>query len=81
MTFYINYKYYLIIEKFVITKHRKTPVLAAPWASNIPKRYKRNTIIQIYIVLSEFELIITKNKFLAALYSHKFTNSVINTFY
>ena len=86
MTFCITYKCYLIIEKFAITKYRKTSVLVVPWASNIPKRYKRNSInTDLYcakrVALNlDNELIITKNKFLAAVYSHKFTNSVINTF-
>ena len=61
-------------------------MLVVPWASNIPKRYKRNSInTDLYcakrVALNlDNELIITKNKFLAAVYSHKFTNSVINTF-
>ena len=82
----MNYKCYLIIEKFAIEKYRKTSVLAVPWVSNIPKRYKKNSIntdsyrAKRVVLNLDNELIITKNKFLAAVYSHKLTNSVINTF-
>ena len=54
-------------------------------ASNIPKRYKRNTInTDLYRAKRiasnlDNELVIIKKKFLAADYPHKFINSVINT--
>ena len=59
--------------------YRKTTELPVPWASNIPKRYKRNTINTIVSNLDN-ELVIIKKKFLAADYPHKFINSVINKF-
>ena len=66
--------------------YRKTTKLPVPWASNIPKRYKRNTInTDLYRakrIATNFdnELVIIKRKFLAADYPHRFINSVINTF-
>ena len=66
--------------------YRKTTKLPVPWALNIPKRYKRNTInTDLYrakrITLNlDNELVIIKKKFLAADYPHRFINSVINTF-
>ena len=65
---------------------KKTTNLPVPRASNIPKRYKRNTInTDLYrakrITLNlDNELVIIKKKFLAADYPHRFINSVINTF-
>ena len=66
--------------------YRKTTKLPVPWALNIPKRYKRNTInTDLYrakrITLNlDNELVIIKKKFLAADYPHKFINIVINMF-
>ena len=66
--------------------YRKTIKLPVPWASNIPKRYKRNTInTDLYRakrIATNFdnELVIIKRKFLAVDYPHRFINSVINTF-
>ena len=66
--------------------YRKTTKLPVPWALNIPKRYKRNTINtdlycakQITLNLDN-ELVIIKKKFLPADYPHKFFNSVVNMF-
>ena len=66
--------------------YRKTTKLPVPWASNISKRYKRNTInTDLYRAKRiatnlDNELVIIKRKFLAADYPHRFINSVINTF-
>ena len=66
--------------------YRKTTKLPVPWASNIPKRYKRNTIntdlhhAKRIASNLDNELVIIQKKFLAADYPHKFINSVINTF-
>ena len=66
--------------------YRKTTKLPVPWASNIPKKYKRNTInTDLYrakrMALNLYnELVIIKKKFLAGDYPHKFINSAINTF-
>ena len=66
--------------------YRKTTKLPVPWSSNIPKRYKRNTInTDLYRAKRiatnlDNELVIIKRKFLAANYPHRFINSVINTF-
>ena len=66
--------------------YRKTTKLPVPWSSNIPKRYKRNTInTDLYRAKRiatnlDNKLVIIKKKFLAADYPHKFINSVINTF-
>ena len=66
--------------------YRKTTKLPVPWALNIPKRYKRNTInTDLYRAKRitstlDNELDIIKKKFLAANYPHKLINSVINTF-
>ena len=66
--------------------YKKTTKLPVPWASNIPKRYKRNTInTDLYRAKRiatnlDNELVIIKRKFLAADYPHRFINSVINTF-
>ena len=66
--------------------YKKTTKLPVPWASNFPKRYKRNTInTDLYRakrIATNFdnELVIIKRKFLAADYPHRFINSVINTF-
>ena len=63
--------------------HRKTTKLPVPWALNIPKKYKRNSInTDLYRAKritsnSDNELVIIKKKFLAADYPHKFINSVI----
>ena len=60
--------------------------LPVPWASNIPKSYKRKTInTDLYRAKRiaanlDNELVIIKRKFLAAKYPHRFINSVINTF-
>ena len=74
-------------EDAIETKvYRKTTKIPVPWASNIPKRYKRNTInTDLYrakLIASNLdnELVIIKKKFLAADYPHEFINSVINTF-
>ena len=74
-------------EDAIETKvYRKTTKIPVPWASNIPKRYKRNTInTDLYRAKRiasnlDNELVIIKKKFLAADYPHKFINSVINTF-
>ena len=78
-----------IIENkgFIETKvQRKTTKLPLPWASNSPKRYKRNTIntdlyrAKLIARNLDNELVIIKRKFLAANYPHRFINSVINTF-
>ena len=66
--------------------HRKTTKLPVLWASNIPKRYKRNTInADLYLakrIATNLgnELVIIERKYLAANYPHRFINSVINTF-
>ena len=66
--------------------YRKTTKLPVPWASNIPKRYKKNTInsdlyrVKRIALNLDNELVIIKKKFLAADYPHNFINSVINTF-
>ena len=66
--------------------YRKTTKLPVPWASNIPKRYKRNIInTDLYRAKRiasnlDNELFIIKKKFLAADYPHEFINSVVNTF-
>ena len=72
-----------VIETKVYRMITKLPV---SWASNIPKRYKRNTInTDLYRAKRiatnlDNELVIIKKKFLAANYPHRFINSVINTF-
>ena len=66
--------------------YRKTTKLPVPWASNISKRYKRNTInTDLYRAKRiatnlDNKLVIIKKKFLAADYPHKFINSIINKF-
>ena len=66
--------------------YKKTTNLPVPRASNIPKRYKRNTInTDLYRARRitsnlDNELVIIEKKFLAADYPHKFINSVIYTF-
>ena len=66
--------------------YRKTTKLPVPWASNVPKRYKRNTVnTDLYRAKRiasnlDNELVIIKKKFLAADYPHKFVNSIISTF-
>ena len=70
--------------------YRKTTKLPVPWASNIPKSQKRNTIntdlnTDLYCAKRiasnlDNQLVIIKEKFLEADYPHKFINSVINTF-
>ena len=66
--------------------YRKTTKLPVPWASNVPKRYKRNTVnTDLYRAKRiasnlDNELVTNKKKFLAADYPHKFVNSVVNTF-
>ena len=71
------------IETKVYRKTTKLPVL---WASNIPERYRRNTVnTDLYRAKRiasnlDNELIIIKKKFLAADYPHEFFNSIINTF-
>ena len=63
----------------------RTTKLPVPWSSNIPKRYKRNTIntdlhrAKRMATNLDNQLVI-KRKFLAADYPHRFINSVINTF-
>ena len=49
--------------------YRKTTKLPVPWASNVPKRYKRNTINTIASNLDN-EFVVNKKKFLAADYPH-----------
>ena len=72
-----------VIETKVYRKSTKLPV---PWASNIPKRYKSNTInadlyhAKLIATNLDNELVIIKRKYLAANYPHRFINSVINTF-
>ena len=71
-----------VIETKVYRKSTKLPV---PWASNIPKTYKSNTInADLYHAKRiatnlDNELVIIKRKYLAANYPHRFINSVINT--
>ena len=66
--------------------YRKTTKLPVPWASNVPKRYKRNIVnTDLYRAKRiasnlDNELVIIKKKFLAADYPHKFVNSIISTF-
>ena len=66
--------------------HRKKTKLPTPWTSNIPKRYKRNTIkAELYRakrILSNFtnEVILIRNKFKSAGYPMRFVNSVIHEF-
>ena len=66
--------------------YKKTTKLPGPWASNVPKRYKRNTInTDLYRVKRiatnlDNKLVIIKRKFLADNYPYRFINSVINTF-
>ena len=74
-------------EGVIETKvYRMTTKLPVPWASNIPKRYKKNTInTDLYRTKPiasnlDNELATIKIKFLAADYFHKLINSVINTF-
>ena len=64
--------------------HRKKTKLPTPWRSNIPKRYKRNTIktelYQTKGISSNFtnEVTLIRNKFKAAGYPMRFVNSVIH---
>ena len=66
--------------------HRKKAKLPTPWASNIPKRYKRNTIkaelYQAKRISSKFtnEVTLIRNKFKSAGYPMRFVNSVIHEF-
>ena len=66
--------------------YRKTTKLPVPWSSNIPKRYKRNTInTDLYRAKRiatnlDNKLVIIKKKFLAADYHHRFFNSIVNMF-
>ena len=60
---------------------RKTTKLPVPWASNILKRYKRNTInTDLYCAKQNASNLRNELVILAADYPHKFINSVINTF-
>ena len=79
----------IILKKNGVIKtkvYRKTTKLPVLWASNIPKRYKRNTInTDLYRAKRiatnlDNELVIIKRKFLAANYPYRFINSVINMF-
>ena len=66
--------------------HRKKTKLLTPWTSNIPKRYKRNTIkVELYRakrISSDLtnEVILIRNKFKSAGYSVRFIDSVIHDF-
>ena len=66
--------------------HRKKTKLPTPWASNIPKKYKRNTIkAELYRaehISSYFtnEVTLIRNKFKSAGYPMRFVNSVIHEF-
>ena len=64
--------------------HRKKTKLSTPWASNIPKTYKRNIIkAELYrakhISLNfTNEVTLIRNKFKSAGYPVRFVNSVIH---
>ena len=66
--------------------HRKKTKLPTPLTSNIPKRYKRNTIKgELYrtkCISSNFtnEVALIRNKFNTAGYPMRFVNSVIHEF-
>ena len=66
--------------------HRKKTKLSTSWTSNIPKRYKRNTIkAELYgakRISSNFtnEVTLIRNKFKSADYPMRFVNSVIHEF-
>ena len=81
--FMISYMKDLIIIIQILSWHqksiqRKTTKLPVTWASNIPKRYKRNTkntdLYRTKRIASNLDnkLVIIKRKFLAADYPHKF---------
>ena len=71
------------IETRVHRKKRKLPI---PWTSNIPKRYKRNSIkTELYRakrISSNFtnEITVIRNKFESAGYPKRFVNSIIREF-
>ena len=66
--------------------HRKKTKLPIPWTSNIPKRYKRNSIkTELYRakqISSNFasEVTVIRNKFESAGYPKRFVNSIIQEF-
>ena len=66
--------------------HREKTKLPIPWTSNIPKRYKRNSIkTELYLakrISSNFtsEVTVTRNKFESAGYPKRFVNSIIREF-
>ena len=66
--------------------HRKKTKLPIPWTSNIPKRYKRNSIkTELYRakrISSNFtsEVTVIRNKFESAGYPKRFVNSIIREF-
>ena len=72
-----------MIEAWV---HRRKTKLPTPWASNIPKRYKRNTIKaelhRAKRTSSNFtnEVTLIRKKFKSAGYPMHFVNSVIHEF-
>ena len=61
---------------------KKTKLPTTPWTSNIPKRYKRNTIKAAKWISSKFtnEVTLIKNKFKSAGYPMHFINTVIHQF-
>ena len=66
--------------------HRKKTKLPIPWTSNIPKRYKRNSIkTELYCakrISSNFtsEVTVIRNKPESAGYPKRFVNSIIREF-
>ena len=66
--------------------HRNKTKLPTPWTSNIPKRYKRNTIKveldRAKRISSNFinEVTLIRNKVKSARYHMLFVNSVIHEF-
>ena len=69
-----------------ISVHRKKTKLPIPWTSNIPKRYKRNSIkTEMYRakrISSNFtrEVTVTRNKFESAGYPKSFLTNIIREF-